>query len=340
MNWPGDRSGSKLVDGVVVTPPGWKDAYKQFSAAGWRALPCPRTLGGQGLPGVVAMAVCEIWNASNMAFGLCPLLTQGAIDALHAHGSEELKATYLPKMVTGEWTGTMNLTEPQAGSDLGAAAHRARCKQPDGTYRISGTKIFITYGDHDMTDNIVHLVLARAARRAARHARASRCSSCPSSCVNADGTLGAAQRRHLRRPRAQARHPRQPDLRDELRRERRRHRLPRRRGEPRPRHDVHHDERRAAGGRRRRASPWPSGRPAGRRLRPGAPSGPRRRAAGRRDGADHRAPRHSPHAADHEGADSRPRAPSASSPPRGWTSPHRGQDAERDAAAAHSAWRC
>ena len=160
LNLPGDRAGSKLVDGRVQTPAGWREAYQQFAAGGWGALPCPEEHGGQGLPQMVAMAACEIWNSANMGFGLCPLLTQGAIDAIEAHGSEFLKTTFLPKMVSGEWTGTMNLTEPHAGSDLGHLRSRA-VKQADGTYRLFGTKIFITYGDHEMTDNIIHLVLAR-----------------------------------------------------------------------------------------------------------------------------------------------------------------------------------
>jgi 3-(methylsulfanyl)propanoyl-CoA dehydrogenase len=160
LSTPGDRTGSKLVAGKVVTPPGWKEAYRQFAEGGWGALPAPEEWGGQNLPQIVATAAGEIWNSANLSFGLCPLLTQGAIDALEAQGSEELKRIYLPKMVTGEWTGTMNLTEPHAGSDLGQLKTRAE-KRPDGTYRIFGTKIFITYGDHEMTDNIVHLVLAR-----------------------------------------------------------------------------------------------------------------------------------------------------------------------------------
>ena len=160
LNRVGDKTTSKLDNGVVATPPGWKEAYRQFADGGWSALPCPEEFGGQGLPSVVSMAACEIWNASNLAFGLCPLLTQGAIDALHSDGSEELKAAYLPKMISGEWTGTMNLTEPQAGSDLAAVKTKA-VRQGDGTYRLFGTKIFITYGEHELTDNIVHMVLAR-----------------------------------------------------------------------------------------------------------------------------------------------------------------------------------
>jgi alkylation response protein AidB-like acyl-CoA dehydrogenase len=160
LNVPGDRTASKLVDGRVVTPPGWKQAYAGFVEGGWAALPCPEEHGGQGLPEMVAMAVGEIWNAANLSFGLCPLLSQGAVAAIAAQGSEELKRTWLPKLVSGEWAGTMNLTEPHAGSDLGHLTTKA-VRQADGTYRITGTKIFITYGDHDLTDNIVHLVLAR-----------------------------------------------------------------------------------------------------------------------------------------------------------------------------------
>ena len=189
LNRIGDRIGSRLVDGKVETPPGWKDAYKQFAEAGWSALPCPVEFGGQGLPEVVSVAACEIWNSSNLAFGLCPLLTQGAIDALHVGGSEELKRAYLPKMVSGEWTGTMNLTEPQAGSDLGFITTRAE-RHPDGTYRITGTKIFITYGDHEMTENIIHLVLARLPD-APPGTRGISLFLVPKVLVNADGSLGA-----------------------------------------------------------------------------------------------------------------------------------------------------
>ncbi len=160
-----------------------------FTAAGWSALPCPAEYGGQDLPSTVAMAVCEIWNSANLAFGLCPLLTQGAIDALHADGSEELKARYLPRMIKGEWTGTMNLTEPQAGSDLAAITTRAE-RNADGTYRLFGTKIFITYGDHDLADNIVHMVLARIADAPAGTKGIS-LFLVPKRLVNEDGSLGA-----------------------------------------------------------------------------------------------------------------------------------------------------
>ncbi len=189
LNWTGDQQGSKLKDGKVSTPPGWKDAYTQFREAGWTGLPCPEDAGGQGLPGTVAMSVCEIWNSSNMSFGLCPLLTQGAIDAVHAHGSDELKRVYLPKMVSGEWTGTMNLTEPQAGSDLAAVKTKA-VPQGDGTYRVFGTKIFITYGDHEMTDNIIHLVLARLPD-APPGTKGISLFIVPKYLVNADGSIGA-----------------------------------------------------------------------------------------------------------------------------------------------------
>jgi alkylation response protein AidB-like acyl-CoA dehydrogenase len=189
LNRIGDRSGSRLVNGKVETPPGWKEAYRRFAEAGWSALPCPVEFGGQGLPEVVSVAACEIWNSSNLAFGLCPLLTQGAIDALHAGGSEELKRIYLPKMISGEWTGTMNLTEPQAGSDLGFITTKAE-PHPDGSYRITGTKIFITYGDHELTENIVHFVLARLPD-APPGTRGISLFLVPKVLVNADGTLGA-----------------------------------------------------------------------------------------------------------------------------------------------------
>jgi len=189
LSAPGDRAGSKLVDGKVVTPPGWKEAYQQFAEGGWGALAAPEEWGGQNLPTVVATAAGEIWNASNLAFGLCPLLTFGAIDAVEAQGSDELKRLYLPKMVSGEWTGTMNLTEAHAGSDLSALKTRA-VKQADGSYLITGTKIFITYGDHEMTDNIVHLVLARLPD-APPGTRGISLFLVPKYLVNKDGSLGA-----------------------------------------------------------------------------------------------------------------------------------------------------
>ena len=185
----GDRTGSKLVNGMVETPAGWKEAYTAFAAGGWASLAASEELGGQGLPEVVSMAACEIWNSANMAFGLCPLLTQGAIDAVAAHGSDELKRIYLPKMASGQWTGTMNLTESHAGSDLGYLRSKA-VPQGDGTYRITGTKIFITYGDHEMTENIIHLVLARLPD-APPGTRGISLFLVPKVLVNKDGSLGA-----------------------------------------------------------------------------------------------------------------------------------------------------
>jgi alkylation response protein AidB-like acyl-CoA dehydrogenase len=189
LNTVGDKIGSKLKDGVVTTPPGWKEAYKAWAEAGWNALPAPEAYGGQGLPALVQSACIEMWNSAAFAFALGPLLTVGAIEALHAHGSEELKQTYLAKLVSGEWMGTMNLTEPQAGSDLNALRSKAE-RAADGTYRITGQKIFITYGEHDLTENIVHLVLARLPD-APPGTRGISLFLVPKYLVNADGTLGA-----------------------------------------------------------------------------------------------------------------------------------------------------
>ena len=160
LNRVGDRDGAKWKDTVVTTSPGFKEAYRQFVDNGWNGLGCDPEFGGQGLPKLLSTAVSEMWKASNHAFSLCPMLTQGAIEALMIAGTDEQKSAYLPNLVSGEWTGTMNLTEPSAGSDLAAVRSRAE-PVGDGTYRIFGQKIFITYGEHDMTDNIVHLVLAR-----------------------------------------------------------------------------------------------------------------------------------------------------------------------------------
>ena len=161
LNRTGDTEGSKLLDnGTVKTPAGFKDAYRAYCENGWNGLTKSPDHGGQGLPQLVATAVEEMWHSSNMAFDLCPLLTQGAIEAIELVGTPEQKARFLPRMVSGEWTGTMNLTEPQAGSDLAAVRTKA-VKQPDGSYRLSGNKIFITYGEHDYTENIIHLVLGR-----------------------------------------------------------------------------------------------------------------------------------------------------------------------------------
>lgn len=160
INRVGDRTGHVVKDGVVTTAPGFKEAYKLFAETGWNSMPFSPDFGGQGLPAVVSMAVNEMWKGANMAFALCPMLTGGAIEAIAHHASEELKQKYLPKMVEGTWTGTMNLTEPNAGSDLAAISTKAKAAG-DGTYLVSGTKIFITWGEHDVAENIIHLVLAR-----------------------------------------------------------------------------------------------------------------------------------------------------------------------------------
>jgi alkylation response protein AidB-like acyl-CoA dehydrogenase len=160
LNRIGDETGARIENGRVRAVPGFAEAYRTFAEGGWNALAADPDHGGQGLPKALEIAVYEMMHSANMAFGLCPMLTQGAIEALSAHGTERQKNLYLPKLISGEWTGTMNLTEPQAGSDLAALRTRA---EPDGNggYRLTGQKIFITWGDHDMADNIVHLVLAR-----------------------------------------------------------------------------------------------------------------------------------------------------------------------------------
>ena len=161
LNWQGDINPSSFKNGVVTTTPGFKEAFRQYVEGGWQGLQHPVNYGGQGLPKTIGAACGEMLNSANMSFALCPLLSDGAIEALLTAGSDELKAVYLEKLVSGQWTGTMNLTEPQAGSDLAAVRSRAE-PQADGTYKVFGTKIYITYGEHDMAENIVHLVLARA----------------------------------------------------------------------------------------------------------------------------------------------------------------------------------
>ena len=185
----GDEHGTVLNDSVVTTAPGWKELYHSWIEGGWNALTGPVDHGGQGLPMSLAIATYEMWNSGSMAFALGPTLTMGAIEALEAHATDELKATYLEKIVSGEWMGTMNLTEPQAGSDLAALRTRAE-RNEDGTYRIFGQKIFITYGEHDMTDNIVHLVLARLPDAPAG-TRGISLFLVPKFLVNDDGSLGA-----------------------------------------------------------------------------------------------------------------------------------------------------
>jgi len=160
LNTAGDKGGAVWKDGSVTTAKGWKEAYNAYRDGGWNAVPFSPDHGGQGLPWVMAFPVQEMWQAANMAFGLCPLLNQGAVEAIAHHGAKDLQDYYLPKLVSGEWTGTMNLTEPQAGSDLAAVRTKAE-RTGDGTYKIFGSKIFITYGEHDLADNIIHLVLAR-----------------------------------------------------------------------------------------------------------------------------------------------------------------------------------
>lgn len=160
LNRIGDKAGASLHGNRVTTPPGWGQAYRQWRAGGWNGLSAPEQFGGQGLPFAFNAPCLEMWGAANMAFSLCPMLTLGAIEAIATHGNAAMQATYLPRLVSGEWTGTMLLTEPQAGSDVGALHTRAE-RRDDGSYRVKGTKIFITYGEHDLADNIVHLVLAR-----------------------------------------------------------------------------------------------------------------------------------------------------------------------------------
>ncbi len=160
LNAVGDKFGTPFKDGVVTMPPGWKEAYTAWAAAGWNGLAAPAKWGGQDLPQALNAACIEIWHAASSAFTIGPVLTMAAIDALDAYGADELKQRYLGKLVSGEWMGTMELTEPQAGSDVGALRTKAK-RANDGTYRIKGSKIFITYGEHDLTDNIIHFVLAR-----------------------------------------------------------------------------------------------------------------------------------------------------------------------------------
>ena len=188
LNRSGDAEGAKLgTDGVFV-PAGFADAYRKWVEGGWGSLAATPEFGGQGLPVALSVAMQEMWNAACLSFGLCPILSQGAIEALTAHGTPEQKDLYLPKLISGEWTGTMNLTEPQAGSDLNALKAKA-VPQGDGTYRITGTKIFITYGDHDMAENIAHLVLARLPDAPAGTKGIS-LFLVPKFLVNEDGSLG------------------------------------------------------------------------------------------------------------------------------------------------------
>ncbi len=193
LNQPGDQQGCRFENGVVRTPDGNREAYRQYVEGGWNSLPFDPAYGGQGLPWSLAMAVQEMWHAANLGFALCPLLTQGAAELLQSHGSDAQKALFLPKMVSGEWAATMNLTEAQAGSDVGAIKTKAT---PDGEhYRIFGEKIFISHGEHDLTENIVHLVLARVPEAPAGTKGIS-LFLVPKILVKPDGSLG--QRNDLR----------------------------------------------------------------------------------------------------------------------------------------------
>ena len=187
-NWDGDQHPAQLSDGNVTTSPGFQEAYAAFVESGWQTVALPEELGGMGLPQVVSAATNEMIYAANMAFGLAPMLTSSAAKALAAHGSQELKDIYLPKMITGEWSGAMCLTEPQAGSDLSTVRTKA-VPNGDGSYAITGQKIYITWGDHDCADNIIHLVLARLPDAPAGTKGIS-LFVCPKIFVNDDGSLG------------------------------------------------------------------------------------------------------------------------------------------------------
>jgi alkylation response protein AidB-like acyl-CoA dehydrogenase len=194
LNWEGDKYPSSWHDGKVTTTPGFKEAFREYAEGGWQGLQHPADFGGQGLPKTIGAACGEMLNSANLSFALCPLLTDGAIEALLTAGTPEQQATFIPKMISGEWTGTMNLTEPQAGSDLALVRTRAE-PQPDGTFKIFGTKIFITYGEHDMAQNIVHLVLARVVG-APEGVKGISLFIVPKFLVNADGSLGTRNDAH------------------------------------------------------------------------------------------------------------------------------------------------
>ena len=251
-NTIGDKEGVALSeDGVVVTPEAFKAVYQSYVQAGWGAVPFPPEFGGHGFPWVVGLSIQEMLAASNMAFSLNPMLTQGAIEAVLLHGSEELQAIYLEKLITAEWSGTMCLTEPQAGSDLGVVRTKA-IPQDDGTYRITGQKIFITWGDHDLSDNVIHLVLAT---------------------------------------RTQARHPCQSDLRARFRRRRRFDRLSGRRRVRGHEEHVHDDEQRSPIGRSPGSGYLGAGISGRSAVRTGTQTGQSRGNRTRHQLTHHRAPR-------------------------------------------------
>ncbi|MBI3348230.1 MAG: acyl-CoA dehydrogenase [Burkholderiales bacterium] len=194
LNFEGDKNPSSWKDGVVTTTPGFKQAFRAYAEGGWQGLVHPTEFGGQGAPKTIAAACNEMLQSANMSFALCPLLTDGAVEALLTAGSDEQRSVYIPKLLDGSWTGTMNLTEPQAGSDLALVRTRAE-PQGDGTYKVFGTKIFITYGEHDMAENIVHLVLARVVG-APEGVKGISLFLVPKFLVNADGSLGARNDAH------------------------------------------------------------------------------------------------------------------------------------------------
>ena len=275
LNRVGDTAGSTLDgDGQVTTPPGFREAYRQYVDAGWGAVPFPPEFGGGGFPWLVTVVMQEMMTSASMGFSLCPLLTQGAIEMLTQHGSPGQQATFLDKMVSGEWTGTMNLTEPQAGSDLGLVRAKA-VPADDGTWRITGQKIFITFGEHNLAGNIIHLVLARVPGAPGHegHLVLHR-AQVPRPCGR---VAGCPQRPAVRVDRAQARDSRQPDVRHVVRRCRRGDRVPDRRGQSGHALHVHDDEHGPAFCRHGRpvySRTCLPGRPA---LRPGAQAGPGRR---------------------------------------------------------------
>ena len=188
LNALGDKHGTPFKDGRITMPPGWKEAYQAWWQGGWNAVSAPAAFGGQALPHALNATCIEMWNCASMAFGIGPVLTMGAVEALAAYGTDALKKTYLPKLTSGEWMGTMQLTEPQAGSDVGALRTKAE-RSPDGSYRITGQKIFITYGEHELTDNIIHFVLARLIDAPPGNKGIS-LFLVPKFLVNADGSLG------------------------------------------------------------------------------------------------------------------------------------------------------